>query len=358
MKTSKYSDIKEKEMNQQVLNQDILAFVNRCTYWEHFKGKRIVVTGSTGLIGSILVKCLIALEQQHSLGMTIYCVCRDKEKAGRLFDLTLPYVFAVTTGDFAKLELSLIGGNIDYVVHAAAPTASSYFKTMPIETYDGVVALTKFVLERAMDLKIKSMVYLSSLEVYGEILDDKEEVTEDVQGYINPLRARSSYSLGKRMAEFLCYAYYSEHHTPVKIARLAQTFGAGVSEDDNRVFAHIAKSAIKHEDVVLVTSGATKHNYCYTTDAIDAIFRVLLLGKDGEAYNVANEQTYISVRDMAELVLSNYSPNNHVIIENGDATRFPPVTKIRMSTKKIKALGWNPAYDLTTMFGRLIEWYK
>ena len=345
-------------MNKLILEQDISNFVTRCSYLEHFRGKRFVITGSTGLIGSILVKCLIALEKQSGLGMTIYCVCRDKVKASNLFDLRLPYVFAITMSDFATLESSLVGGHVDYIIHAAAPTASSYFTTMPIETYEGIVGITKFVLERAMGLKAKSIVYLSSLEEYGEILDDKEKVTEDVQGYINPLSARSSYSMGKRMAENLCYAFYSEHGTPVKIARLAQTFGAGVSLEDQRVFAYIAQSAMKGDDVILSTLGDSKKNYCYTIDAVDAILRILLLGNSGEAYNVANEQTYISVRDMADLVLKTFSPKNQVLVGKGDASFYPPATKVRMSAEKLQNLGWQPMYDLKVMYERLIDWYR
>lgn len=345
-------------MNELILEQDISNFVTRCSYWEHFRGKRFVITGSTGLIGSILVRCLIALEKQNGLGITIYCVCRDKEKAGKLFDLRLPYIFAITMSDFAKLESSPVEGHVHYIIHAAAPTSSLYFATMPVETYEGVVGLTKFVLERAMDLKAKGIVYLSSLEEYGEILDDKEKITEDVQGYINPLSARSSYSMGKRMAENLCYAFYSEHDTPVKIARLAQTFGAGVALEDKRVFAYIAKSAMKGEDVVLSTLGDSKKNYCYTIDAVDAILRILLFGNSGEAYNVANEQTYISVRDMAELILKTFSPKNQVLVGKGDASCYPPATKVRMSTEKLQKIGWLPMYDLKYMYKRLIDWYR
>ncbi len=233
-------------MNQQILEQDICDLVDRCTYWEEFKNKRIAVTGATGLLGSIIVKCLDALNARHGLNMTIYGIVRNVDKARTMFS---PNVINVTMTDLSTLEASLVGDKIHYIIHAAAPTASAFFVNNPVETYDGVVSLTRFVLDRARDLHCESLVYLSSLESYGEITDDKEFVTEEKQGYVNPLSARSSYSIGKRAAECLCYAYFSEYHSPVKIARLAQTFGAGVAEDDNRVFAYISKAAIKGEDV-------------------------------------------------------------------------------------------------------------
>ena len=333
-------------MRQQVLMQDISDFVERCSYWDKFKGKRVAITGATGLIGSILVKCLDALNTRHSLGMTIYGIVRNTNKTHSLFATQSSNVIIVPINDFGTLETSLIGSNIHYIIHAAAPTASAYFVNKPVETFEGVVELTKFVLERAMDLHCESMVYLSSLECYGEILDDTEFVTEENQGYVDPLNARSSYSMGKRAAECLCYSYFCEYGTPVKIARLAQTFGAGVSSDDNRVYAYIAKSVINGTDVVLKNDGLSQRNYCYTIDSVDAILRILTIGKDGEAYNVANEQTYISVRDMVAMVLNEYSPQNKLVINSGDTSCYPPNTKVKMSSQKIESLGWKAQYNL------------
>lgn len=345
-------------MTNKILEQDICDFVSRCDYWKHFYGKRIAVTGATGLIGQIVVKCLRALNSKYSLDMTIYCVVRNFDKAHKIFMPVDASVMIVPQADFRTIESSLVGGNIHYIIHAAAPTASSFFANNPVETYEGVVDLTHLILERARDLQTCSMVYLSSLEVYGEILDDSNDVDESCMGYVNPLSARSSYSMGKRVAECLCYAYYSEHQVPVKIARLAQTFGAGVDVNDKRVFAYIANSAIRHNDVVLSTPGETKRNYCYTIDAVDAILRILLFGNNGEAYNVANEQTYISVRDMADAVLKRFSHGNHVVFNFEKTNCYPPTTKIKMSVEKMKALGWKPQYNLMEMFGRLIKWYE
>ena len=345
-------------MDIDILKQDISDFVKRCTYWEQFRDKRILVTGATGLIGSILTDCLIALEEKYDLGLSIYCVCRNKEKAQKRFDATLPFVHLVSLADLQSIKSDTTSDGLHYIIHTAAPTTSSFFTQMPVETFEGVVSLTKEVLEMSRVFKITSLVYLSSLEMYGEIYDDANLVTESTQGYINPLSARSSYSMGKRAAECLCYAYYSEYNTPVKIARLAQTFGAGVSESDNRVFAYIAKTAMNEGDVVLSTKGDSKKNYCYTIDAVDAIFRILLFGQDGEAYNVGNRQTYISVKEMAELVMKTISPKSSVIVGKGDVSCYPPSSKIKMATDKLENLGWEPHYDLTAMYARLIAWLR
>ena len=338
-------------MNRNILNQDICDFVDRCGYWDSFKAKKVLITGATGLIGSILVKCLLALDKKHQLGMQITCVVRNVSKAKMLFQRdTLTFV------SFNELS-SMKDAKIDYIIHAAAPTTSSFMVSNPVETMDGIVGLTKNILEYSKEVSPASIVYLSSLESYGEILDDEQAVTEDMQAYINPLCARSSYSMGKRSAECLCFAYFSEYKLPVKIARLGQTFGAGVPDSDNRVFAYIAKCAMKHKNVVLSTTGESRKNYCYTIDAVDGILRILLMGKDGEAYNIANEQTYISVKDMAYQVLARFSKDNLVVCECKPDAKYPPTTRIRMDVSKLKELGWIPSYGLLDMFDRLILSY-
>ena len=128
---------------------------------------------------------------------------------------------------------------------------------------------------------LEGMVYLSSLEVYGKT--EKEQIKEEDLGYIDILTPRSSYSEGKRMSETMCISYAQEYNVPVKIARLAQTFGAGVSKDDNRVFAQFAKSVINNENIILHTKGETKRNYCYTTDAVRGIFTILTKGGKNQA---------------------------------------------------------------------------
>lgn len=344
-------------MNTHILNEDINDFVKECTYWAKFKNKRVAVTGATGLIGSILVKCLDVLNVKYDLDMAIFCIVRNTDKARDMF-ASFSSVNIVSINDFLSADSIWIEGKLNYLIHAAAPTSSTFFANNPVETFDGVVEMTKNVLALSHKMHVDSLVYLSSLEVYGEILDDTDFVTEDKQGYINPLSARSSYSMGKRAAECLCYSYFSEYQLPIKIARLGQTFGAGVSPEDKRVFAYIARSAIAEKDVRLNTPGMGKRNYCYTIDAIDAILRILLLGENGEAYNVANEDTYISVRDMAEMVLDAFSPSNKVLVDTGDSSIYPPTTKVKMKTDKLESLGWTPRYDLKHMFERLIESLK
>lgn len=116
------------------------------------------------------------------------------------------------------------------------------------------------------------------------------------------MSVRACYPESKRMCENLCACYMKEYGVPVNIVRLTQTFGPGVEYDDGRIFAELARCVIEKRDIVLHTKGETKRNYLFTKDAVNAIITVLLHGENGQAYNAANEETYCSILEMANMV--------------------------------------------------------
>ena len=252
------------------------------------------------------------------------------------------YLNGLTTNDYFQ-----------YIIHCASPTAGKFMTEHPVETYELAYDTTRALLKHAQRIDARGMVYVSSLEYYGQNFDDAI-ITEDKQGYVDNTDPRSSYPLGKRAAEYLCAAYAKEFGVKAKVARLTQTFGAGVSAEDNRVFAQFARSVIKGENIVLHTTGESAKPYCYTTDCISAILYILLKGEKGEAYNVANQGTYISIKDMAAFLRDNFNPEIDVRFEPHPEMGYAPVTKLHLSSEKLMALGWRPQYDLKEMFYRLI----
>lgn len=319
--------------------------------FEDLRGSNLLITGATGLIGSTLVHCLLSLNKNN----IITCPIRNLDKARTTYK-----------DDFDKISfiesdllnyLSNENKSFDYIIHCASPTYGKYMSEHPVETYEFSLESTRALLKYSKDHSVKSMVYLSSLEYYGQILEDRL-ITEDIVGYIDPINPRSSYPLGKRSAEYLCVSYFKEYGVPVKIARLTQTFGAGVSKDDNRVFAQFARSIINGEDIILHTTGESSKPYCYTTDCVSAILYILLKGNNGEAYNVANQETYISIREIAEFLKDNFNPKINVRVELLPNMGYAPITKLRLSSEKLMKLGWRPQYDLNSMFENLINSLK
>lgn len=341
-----------------ILKEDIQLFASRFALATELEGKTIAVTGSTGLLGACMVHCLLALKAQRGVNLHVVAIARNMEKAVRLFEEEreelsyYQYDFS-STGPFQPKR------KVDYLFHFAAPTASKDFVEKPVETMNTVYMGMQNILNYAEQTKLESLVLASTLEVYGTITDDSTPLTEDKQGYLDPMATRSSYPLAKRAAEALCHNYAVEKQVKVKVARLAQTFGAGVSKQDNRVFAQFARSVIHNEDIILHTTGELSRCYCYTTDAISAMLYILLKGEDGTAYNVANGATYISIRQMAELVADTFNPDHvHVVIEIQEGLGYSPTTKLLLDTQRIQSLGWTPYYNMKDMFGRLIASMK
>lgn len=336
------------------VTRDINDFASRFPFSEELAGKSVMVTGATGLIGSLIVRCLQAVRKKYKIELRIIGVARNRDKIKAMFGNS-PVEWLTEV----NLEEGHIpsAGKVDYLIHCAAPTASSYFISHPVETYLATIQGTNGVLELAKNENVASMVYLSSLEYYGSV-DSDREIREDDLGHIDPYNVRSSYSMGKRVAESLCLAYYKEYQVPVKVARLTQVFGPGVSSSDNRVFAQFARSVMAGKEIELHTEGGSSKPYSYTMDAIEAIFYILLKGKDGEAYNVANSSTYISIRDFATLVQDVFNQGKEVVVRLDPGRGYAPDTKLRLNTDKLASLGWEPRHDLTEMFGNLIEYLK
>lgn len=311
-----------------------------------FDEKTVLVTGATGLIGKLCVKSLL----NSGYNTQVIALVRDGEKAKNLFGESKRLFFLIQD---INQRIS-ISRKVDYIIHAASTTSSKDFVEKPVETIYTALNGTRNILEFAKNKRIESMVYLSSLEVYG--VNDFEDVTENSYGYIDILNPRSSYSESKKMVETMCISYGSEYGVPVRIARLAQTFGAGVAKSDNRVFAQFAKAVINKENIVLHTKGETKRNYCYTTDAVRAIFTILTKGENNNAYNVANKNTYCSIADMA-LLLEN--ENTKIVYQIDDVNRgYNPTVKIKLNTNKLNSLGWEAKIGIKEMYIRLIESLK
>lgn len=308
-----------------------------------------IITGATGLIGGALVDYL-KRDRNNKLILPVRNVLKAEERFGKTAQI------AYIEYDFSTSSQLNINEKIDYIVHAACPTTSKYMVDCPVETIDTIINGTRTMLNLAKHSHIKGMVFLSSMEVYGMIDGECDSIDESVQGYVNPLDARSSYPMAKRMAEALCYSYAKEYAVPVVIARLAQTFGPGVDfSHDMRVFAQFARCVRENHDIVLRTDGHSKRMYLHTFDAVKAIMLLLTKGVEGEAYNVANKKTYCSIKEMANFVKERFNPLIQVTVQKDGNNCYPPDSYLPLSTAKIEELGWKPQYGLIEMFDSIIK---
>lgn len=347
--------------NDTVMQEDLEAIVRSEFPIDKLENSTVFVTGATGLIGSQIVRTLACFNRLKQSNISIIAFARSTTKAEKVFGSLLSRGdVKVCIGDVN--DRITVDGKVDYIIHGASATSSKYFVSNPVETIQTAMNGTTHILEFAKEKTVKGMVYLSSLEVYGTPDSTKEYITEKDYGYIDPMNVRSSYSEGKRMVECLCVSYAKEFGVPVKVARLSQTFGTGVEYNDGRVFAEFARCAMEKKDIVLHTAGNTVRSYCYTKDAVKAILYILVNGVQGEAYNVTNMDTAISIREMAELVCRIVPEAGiKVTLDMPDdiaSFGYNPEMVIRLDSSKLQALGWNAETGLEEMFKRLIESMK
>ena len=321
--------------------------------WNSLKDKTIVVTGATGLIGSLVCRTLIKASIKKDLNISVVALVRDINKAESIYGKDCQMSFIVQD----ICEPIQIDEAVDYIIHCAGITSSATMVKYPTETISVAVDGTRYTLELAKSKNVEAYVYISSMEVYGSFENLDRDVTESDMGYIDPLAVRSNYPLSKRLCENMCIAYMREYNVPVKIARLAQTFGPGILPGENRVFAQFAKNVIQGTDIVLHTKGLSEGNYCYSADAVAGILTVLLKGKTGEAYNVSNPDSHTTIAGMAEMVCNRLADNKIKVvydIPKDNIFGYAADTKMRLSADKLMLLGWKPMTGLEHAFRRLI----
>lgn len=327
-----------------------------CIPWDELRGKRVFITGATGLIGYTVASALLYYNKIHNAGIDVIALVRDLDKAGKKFkgQLADKCGLSLIRG---KVEDPLkIDGAVDYIIHGASPTASAFFVEKPVETILTSVMGTRNMLELARRKNSSGFVFLSSMEVYGAPQTD-DLIDEGYPTAVDAMSVRSSYPQAKLLCETLCASYCGEYSVPAKVVRLAQTFGPGTAQDDRRVFAQFARSVLKKEDIVLRTSGESKRTYLYTADAASAILTILLRGNKGQVYNASNQETYCSIVEMAQMAAGELGGGEiNVVMRLGDTrgAGFSPVHCLRLSSEKLCGLGWHPTTGLPEMYRNML----
>lgn len=314
---------------------DILQIFEEDLPWEKLSGCNILVTGATGLIGGCLVEALMMNPKKD---YQVYASGRNEERAkARFKEFTDERHFHFIRYDVLKpLESDV---RFDYVIHAASNASPNFFAKNPVEVIksniDGVVNLMEYGLQHGM----KRFLYVSSGEVYGE--GDGRVFTEDYSGYVNCATPRACYPSSKRAAETLCVSYAAEYGADIVIARPCHTYGPHFTEQDNRVYAQFIRNVLKGEDIVMKSTGEQFRSWCYVVDCVSALLYILLKGEKGEAYNIADANSNISIRDLAEMIAE--IGGKKVVIDIPDADEkkgFNVVKKSVFSTEKLERLGW------------------
>lgn len=337
-----------------IILEDLSRIAAAPLAWQRFNGKRVLVTGAGGLIGSYIVWALLALNGSIlDQPVTVYASGRDLEKLRRKLnpDGRWKHLELVSLDLSATTPFSL---RPDFIIHAASAARTALHRNDPLGTIEPNIFGTEALLRTALAAGSEGFVFLSSGSVYGHFdVPTGTRIPENTPGCFDHLNTAMSYGESKRMGELLCLSWTVQRGVPTRIVRLGHTYGPGLEAGDDRVFADFVFKIVRGKNLVLHSRGSAVRPFCYITDAIIGIFTILLRGGDGEAYHLINERAECSMLELArELCVEFAERGLRVEVPNGEAAAPPAGLSVDMA--KLTALGWQPQVSLREGFRRTV----
>lgn len=323
------------------------------------EGSSFVISGGGGFLGSYFLD-LLKFCNDNIFMEPVHIICIDNFITGlpdRISHLMGRRDFDIINASISKL--GAIDQDADFIIHGASIASPTFYRRYPIETIETNVIGLKNLLEIGVKKKIKSFLYLSSSEVYGDPDESHIPTAEDYNGNVSFTGPRACYDESKRLGETLCVNYFQQYGCPIKTVRPFNIYGPGLKLTDRRVIPDFFCDAIKKNKIFVFSDGSPTRSFCYVTDAIEGFMRALLSDYNGEAFNIGNDKTEISIADLAEIIAKIvggveiefiHSEEKNYLADN-PKRRCPDLTKSR------RLLNYNPKVGLEQGLKRLYEWY-
>lgn len=324
--------------------KDLDDVIHAFGWLKNFEGKSVFVTGATGLICSGIVDLLLRYSELHNNSVFVYGAGRKREKwetrFSRYAESSILKFVPYNAGQQNQLDF-----HADYIIHGAGNAYPKLIQKHPIDTMTANFSGMLELLEYTCGHPAAKTVFISSSEVYGK-KSSGEPFREEEHGYIDILNPRASYGVGKMAAETLCASYASERNIQVSIVRPGHIYGPTAGREDNRVSSMFAYDVLEGKDIVLKSDGSQIRSYCYVLDCATAVLKVLLEGKSGDAYNISNPQSILSIREIAELFAGwGKSRLRFEIPEGAEKAAFNPMQNSSLNSEKLQSLGWKGLFD-------------
>jgi UDP-glucuronate decarboxylase len=360
------------EKAQDIVAQD-LDYVVRNLKEElaHLAGKKLLITGGAGFLGYYLVQAILHWNKRADLGQNIRLTVYDNYIRG------IPAWLRMLAGD---RNLKLVKHNIinplppdaddfQFIIHAAGIASPTYYRAHPIETMDANVNGLRNLLEYCRQQKeknkpVEGFLFFSSSEIYGDPDAGHIPTDETYRGNVSCTGPRACYDESKRYSETLSVNFAQQYNLPTKVARPFNNYGPGLKITDKRVIPDFALDVLSNRDIVMFSDGSPTRTFCYVADAVVGYYKVLVKGRNGEAYNIGVESPEISMLDLAKRlvvisselfgyqgkVVHQSSPADDYLVDNPNR-RCPVIAKARTD------LGYNPSISLDEGLKRLMIWY-
>ena len=349
-------------MKSQVITQDITEIIKALGKdVKKLEGRTVLISGGAGFLGSYFLAVINTLNKEK---LTKKCkvISVDNYLTGQLsriskLNLDKRYI------KFVKADISRplkVRQKIDYILHAAGIASPVYYQKYPLETIEVTINGAKHLLELARVKKVKSFLFFSSSEIYGDPDNRHVPTPETYKGNVSSIGPRSSYDESKRLGETLCMVYNDKFKVPVKIVRPFNVYGPGIHQDDYRVIPSFIFNALAGKTLNVYEKGEQTRSFCYISDAMVYIIKILLSTANGEVYNIGNDADEVSVNQLAKRV--NKLFKNKLSIKNiSYPSRYPQdePKRRRPDIAKVKsASGYSPHVDLDLGLKRTIAWCK
>lgn len=316
------------------------------------RNKSFLITGATGLIGTLLIDALMMLDNEQNLGIKVFAVGRNRDKAYS----RLGIYYDKPDFEFIQQDIQnpLPQINVDYIISGASNTHPLQYQADSVGTILTNIIGTQNVMELAKSCGA-SVLLTSSVEVYGENRGDVESFSEDYTGTLPLDKVRQGYPESKRASEVLCLAYNAQYGVDVKIARLSRSFGPTMLMNDSKASSQFIKNALIGDDIVLKSSGMQLFSYTYSADVVSAMLYILLYGKTCEAYNISNKSCDVRLKDFAEACAG--AVGRKVVFDlpsDAESKGFSLVMTALLDNGKLLDLGWKPMYSFSDAIKRTI----
>ncbi len=348
--------VKMRIWENELYRQDIEYVANLPLPWERLKNKKLLISGASGMVGSFLIDVIMYRNERFNNNCNVIAIGRNSLKAqarfSRFWDMN--DFFSFISHDINKTLMDI--GNIDFIIHAASNTHPVAYATDPIGTMTTNIMGTYNLLNYAAEHKTERFLFTSSVEIYGENRGDVEKFDESYCGYIDCNTLRAGYPESKRAGEALCQAFIKQYDLDVVIARLSRTYGPTMLETDTKAISQFIKKGVAKEDIVLKSEGTQFYSYSYVADAVSGVLTILLKGECGQAYNISDEDSDITLKELAKIIAKYVGKN--VVFELPDITEqagYSRATKAVMSSVKLQSLEWEAKYNIKNGLERTID---
>lgn len=322
------------------------------------RGKRVLITGATGMLAGYLVFLFDYLNESAQYGIQMTLLLRSAEKAFQKFGTLLehPGISLLVQDVCQPVQCDV---SFDYIIHGASLADPHSIAEKPFEIIQANTVGTSNLCALARSGKSR-LLFLSTREVYGSV-PNATALQESMYGLLDHMNSRSCYPESKRCAEAMLLANGSEYGVPWQIVRIAHAYGPGMAlENDGRIMSDMIHDLLHQKNVVLKSQGHMLRSFCYLSDAVAAILRVLLCGEINTVYNVANEYEEISVRDLAALVAQKGGTQVVFQLQNPaeNARGYLQIPRVRLDTSRLEGLGWQPLVSLSDGIDRTYRFFS